>query len=77
MNLFGIGPLELLFVIMLTLLVLGPTRMVETVRTLGNYLGEIRRATSDIPRLISLDDDENESKRVPEKQPETNWAEKD
>ena len=70
MNLFGIGPLELLFVIMLTLLVLGPNRMVDTIRTLGNYLGEIRRATSDIPRLISLDDDENESKRMAKKQSE-------
>ena len=57
MNFFGIGPLELLFVIMLALLVLGPNRMVDVARTLGKYVREFQRATSEIPRLISLDDE--------------------
>ena len=37
MNFFGIGPLELLFVIMLALPVLGPNRMVDTARTGSFY----------------------------------------
>ena len=57
MNLFGIGPLELLFVIMLALLVLGPNRMVDAAQTLGKYIREFQRATSEIPRILSLDDE--------------------
>ena len=57
MNFFGIGPLELIFVLVLALLVLGPNRMVDAARTLGKYVREFQRATSEIPRLISLDDE--------------------
>ncbi len=62
MNFFGIGPLELLFVIMLALLVLGPNRMVDVARTLGKYVRETQRATSELPRLISLDDEPTPSR---------------
>ena len=57
MNFFGIGPLELIFVLVLALLVLGPNRMVDAARTLGKYVRELQRATSELPRLISLDDE--------------------
>lgn len=57
MNVFGIGVLELLFVLVVALIVLGPERMTQTARTLGKYIREIQRATAEIPRLISLDDD--------------------
>ena len=70
MNLFGIGPLELLFVIMLALLVLGPNRMVDTARTLGKYVREFQRATSEIPRLISLDDEPSPPQSAADKLPD-------
>ena len=70
MNFFGIGPLELLFVIMLALLVLGPNRMVDTARTLGKYLREFQRITSEIPRLISLDDEPSPPRSAPDKLPD-------
>lgn len=57
MNLFGIGSLEVLFVIVLALLVLGPSRMADVARDMGRYVREFRRATSEIPRLVSLDDE--------------------
>ena len=57
MNLFGVGSLEVFFVIVLALLVLGPSRMVDVARDIGKYVKEFRRATSEIPRLISLDDE--------------------
>ena len=56
MNFFGVGIFEMLFVLVVALLVLGPSRMVEVSRTLGKYLRELQRATSEIPRLIDLDD---------------------
>ena len=56
MNFFGVGIFEMLFVLVVALLVLGPSRMVEVSRTLGKYVRELQRATSEIPRLIDLDD---------------------
>ncbi len=56
MNFFGVGIFEMLFVMVVALLVLGPSRMVEVSRTLGKYVRELQRATSEIPRLIDLDD---------------------
>ena len=56
MNFFGVGILEMVFIMVVALLVLGPSRMVEVSRTLGKYVRELQRATSEIPRLIDLDD---------------------
>ena len=61
MDFFGVGPLELFFVILVALLVLGPNRMVEVARTLGKYVREFQRASSEVPRLLSLDDDSKPS----------------
>ncbi len=67
MNVFGIGVLELLFVLIVALIVLGPERMTQTARTLGKYIREIQRATAEIPRLISLDE-EPQSSPPPQRQ---------
>ena len=45
---FGIGPSELLVILVIALLVLGPKRLPELARSLGKAMGEFRRATSDI-----------------------------
>ena len=57
MDFFGIGFLELVFIMLVALLVLGPSKMVEVARTLGKYFREIQRARSEVPRLFSLDDE--------------------
>lgn len=57
MDFLGIGPLELFFVILVALLVLGPNRMVEVARTLGKYVRELQRVSSEVPRLLSLDEE--------------------
>ena len=61
MNVFGIGVTELLFVLVVALIVLGPDRMTQTARTLGKYMRELQRATAEIPRLISLDEEPKSS----------------
>jgi sec-independent protein translocase protein TatB len=45
---FGIGTPELLVILIVALIVLGPERMPEIARALGKGLAELRRATSGI-----------------------------
>jgi sec-independent protein translocase protein TatB len=45
---FGIGPTELVIILVIALLVLGPKRLPDLAAGLGKGLAEFRRATSDI-----------------------------
>ena len=52
MNIMGVGGLEMLVVLIVALLVLGPTRVAEYGRTLGKLIGELRRASEGIPAVF-------------------------
>ena len=52
MNVMGVGGLELMVVLIVALLVLGPTRVAEYGRTLGKLIGELRRASEGIPAVF-------------------------
>ena len=41
MEVFGIGPLELLFILLIALIILGPSDMVKAGLTLGRFLRKI------------------------------------
>ena len=43
MNLFGVGNMEMLFVLIVALLVLGPSRMVDVARQTGHWWREAQR----------------------------------
>jgi Sec-independent protein translocase protein TatA len=45
MNIFGIGPLEIIFVLIIGILVLGPEGMVEAGRKLGKFLRSIIKSS--------------------------------
>lgn len=47
---FGIGMTELLVIMVIGLLVLGPKRLPELARSLGRGLAEFRRASTDLRR---------------------------
>ena len=65
MNFFGIGAMELVFVLVIALLVLGPNKMVETARTLGKYFRELQRAASEVPKLLSLEEEQPKAELPP------------
>ena len=41
MEIFGIGPLELIFIILIAMIVLGPSDMVKAGRTIGKFLPQL------------------------------------
>jgi TatA/E family protein of Tat protein translocase len=49
---FGIGPTELMVILAVALIVLGPKRLPELARSLGKGLAEFKRATNDIKHQI-------------------------
>ncbi len=52
---FGIGPMELVLILVVALLVLGPKRMPELARTIGKGLGEFRRASNELRESLAID----------------------
>jgi TatA/E family protein of Tat protein translocase len=52
---FNIGPFELLLVLVLALLVLGPGKLPEVGNALGRTIREFRKATTDIEDSVRLE----------------------
>ncbi len=49
---FGMGMSEILLILALALIVIGPKKLPDLARVIGRGLGEFRRATDDIQRTI-------------------------
>ena len=45
---FGVGPEELMVILLLALLVLGPERLPKVARDLGKIVGELRRTSDEL-----------------------------
>ncbi len=52
---FGIGIPEILIILVIALLVLGPQKLPELAKALGRAMGEFKRATSDLRETMDLD----------------------
>ncbi|MSQ40435.1 MAG: twin-arginine translocase TatA/TatE family subunit [Dehalococcoidia bacterium] len=52
---FGMGWMEILFILVIAMVFLGPDKVVDAGRMLGRMLGEIRRSTDEVTRTLSLD----------------------
>jgi Tat protein translocase TatB subunit len=59
----NIGPLELIIILVVALLVVGPARLPEMGRSIGKSLRELRRASDEVRRSIEMDLDEDEEER--------------
>lgn len=57
---FNIGPQELLLILLVALVVVGPKRLPELSRTIGRGLREFRKAQDEVKKTINLGLDESE-----------------
>ena len=62
---FGIGMPELILILALALIVLGPKKLPEVARALGKGLAEFRRATEELKDELSRIDTEAEAAPKP------------
>ncbi len=69
MNLFGIGNLELIVILLIALIVLGPGRMVEVARTLGQFWREAQHTLRSVADAATVKLDEPFSLNVPPRDP--------
>lgn len=53
MDFFGIGGWEILLILVITLIVLGPGKIPEIARTLGRTIRAIRKASSDLTVAVT------------------------
>ena len=65
MNLFGIGNLELVAILVVALMILGPGKMVETARTLGKFWAEAQRTLRSVADAATVRLDEPPSMGAP------------
>ncbi len=66
---FGLGTAELLIILFIALVVLGPKELPKVARTLGRGIRELQRAKDDIKKNIEFEDDMDEKTKfqTPEK----------
>ena len=73
---FGIGTSEILIILLIALLVLGPNEIPKIARTLGRGMREIERAKNELRDSIKFDIDEKETPETATDEKDKNTAEK-
>jgi TatA/E family protein of Tat protein translocase len=53
---FGIGTGELIVILIVALIIIGPQKLPEIAKSLGKAMGEVKRATRDIQDELKFDD---------------------
>jgi Sec-independent protein translocase protein TatA len=54
-NFLNVGPMELMVILIIAILVVGPKRLVETVQTIRRYAGQLRSLSSEFTTLIQTE----------------------
>ncbi len=70
---FGIGSTELLLILVVALIVLGPKNLPKIANTLGKAMGQFQRASRDFQRSINTEiafEEKQEKKKANQKQAE-------
>jgi sec-independent protein translocase protein TatB len=67
---FGIGTSELLIILLIALLVLGPKEIPKIARTLGRGMRELQRAKDELRQTINTEIQEEEETIRPSKSPQ-------
>ncbi len=60
---FGIGMQELVLILVVALIILGPKKLPDVAKSLGKALNEFKRATSDIKESLEVDHSLNTVKK--------------
>jgi len=61
---FGIGVPEMIIILAIAIIVIGPKKLPDLARSLGRALGEFKKATRDLKESLEIDDDFKELKDV-------------
>ncbi len=64
---FGIGSTEILVILVVALLVLGPRKLPQIARTIGRAMGEFRRVSTEFQRTLNTEiafEEEGEKKKA-------------
>ena len=69
----GMGGMEILVILLVAFILLGPAKMIEASRSLGKLVGQMRRMADQIPHVdlkeldneLSVDDEKNDKDRSP------------
>lgn len=70
---FGIGSTELIIIILIALVVLGPSKLPQVMRTVGKALGEFKRLSTDVKSTLDAevrrieDDERKQTAKKPKK----------
>lgn len=71
---FGIGSTELLVILVVALIVLGPKSLASFSRTLGKAVGEFRRVSTDFQRTLNAEAAADDAKKAAKKKTPANDA---
>lgn len=78
---FGIGTSELLLILVVALIVLGPKNLPKIANTLGKAMGQFQKASRDFQRTINteiaLEEEQERKKQEAQKTESANSADKD
>lgn len=69
---FGLGMLEILMILAIALIVVGPKKLPELAKTLGKAMGEFKRSAQELKRTMDLESSLNEADTTDTIIPETN-----
>ena len=61
---FGIGSTELLIILLVALIVLGPKSLAGAARSLGKAMGEFRRVSTDFQRTLNMEAAQEEAREA-------------
>lgn len=66
---FGLGPTELIIILVIILIIFGPSRLPQIGKSIGSGLSEFKSAVTDVKKTVTIDidgekiDEEEDEKR--------------